>query len=65
MSNPILLGGLVVGGAVAAWRIMRERGRIRQMVDKLKRESVSQESEKIVQLERDPDTGVFTPRKKH
>lgn len=65
MTNPILIGGLVVGGAVAAWRIMRERGRVRQMVDKLKRDSVTQESEKIVRLERDPDTGVFMPRKKH
>jgi len=63
MANPILIGGLVIGGAIAAWRILRERGRIRRMVDKLKRDSVAQDTGKVVRLERDPDTGIFSPRK--
>jgi hypothetical protein len=65
MTNPILIGGLMVGGAVTAWRLIRERGRIHRMVDKLQRDAATEDRSKIVRLERDPDTGVYAPRKDH
>ena len=61
MANPFLIGGLAIGGAWAAWRLVRERGRIRRMIQKLAKETAVSESAEIVRLERDPDTGVFTP----
>lgn len=63
MANPLIIGGLVMGGAIAAWRLMRERGRIQRMFDKLKRESHISDSPRVIPLERDPRTGVYTPRK--
>jgi hypothetical protein len=62
MGNPIVIG-LVMGGAFAGWRFMRERGRIRHMLRKLARESVVSEEPDVVRLERDPKTGIYAPRK--
>ncbi|WP_436642958.1 hypothetical protein [Microbaculum sp. FT89] len=64
MANPLLIGGLVMGGAVAAWRLMREHGRGRSMFAKLLREPAEREPGEIVHLERDPATGVYRPQKK-
>jgi hypothetical protein len=64
MSNPILIGGLMLGGAFAGWRVMRERGRIRRMFEKLARESASSQSGEVIRLERDPETGIYGPSKK-
>jgi len=62
MANPIVIG-LMMGGAVAGWRLMRERGRVRRMLDKLARESAVSDEPGVVRLERDPKTGVYAPRK--
>jgi len=52
MPNPILIGGLMIGGAFAGWRVMRERGRIRRMFEKLSKESANPPSGEIIRLER-------------
>jgi hypothetical protein len=64
MPNPLIIGGLVMGG-VAAWRVVRERGRVRRMMAKLARDSEARDGDGnvVVRLERDPDTGVYTLRK--
>jgi hypothetical protein len=64
MPHPLIVGGLVMGGAVAAWRLMRERGRMRGVFRKLMRESADDDPGNVVRLERDPSTGVYAPRKK-
>jgi|GEM_PF-2356852 len=64
MPHPLIVGGLVMGGAWAAWRMIRERGRMRGVFAKLLRESADRESRNVVRLERDPQTGVYTPHRK-
>ncbi|MEJ8571714.1 hypothetical protein [Microbaculum marinum] len=63
MTNPILIGGLMIGGAFAGWRMMRERGRVRRMFEKLSRESAKAPTGDVVRLERDPETGIYGPAK--
>ena len=64
MPNPILIGGLMIGGAVAGWRVMRERGRIRRMFEKLSNDTSNPTPGDVIRLERDPDTGIYGPAKK-
>ncbi len=63
MPHPLILGGFEMGG-VAAWRLVREPGRLRGVFTKLMRESAEKDASKVVRLERDPLTGVYAPRKK-
>lgn len=61
MANPVIIGGLIVGGALAAWRVVREQQRRRRLLERLAREADSKAP--VIALERDPVTGVFRPRR--
>lgn len=61
MPNPVIIGGLIVGGALAAWRVVRERQRRRRLLERLAVETEADAP--VVALERDPVSGVFRPRR--
>ncbi len=52
-----------MGGAMAAWRLMRESRRRRGMFDRLLGEAAADDPRKVIRLERDPETGVYAPRR--
>lgn len=61
MANPLLIGGLVVGGTLAAWQLARRHHRrLRTMIERitLPRQDGSGQP---VRLEQDPVTGVYRP----
>lgn len=63
MPHPLIIGGLIVGGAYAAWRLVSERSRMRRLMRRLVRETGDPDDRPAVPLERDPDSGVFRPRR--
>ncbi len=61
MANPLIIGGLVIGGAVAAWRIVRrERARLRSIAEKIALAGERRQPAPV-RLEKDPETGVYRP----
>lgn len=61
MANPLLVGGLVVAGALAAWRLARRyRGRLRAVVGSITLPRHA-ETGRPVPLEQDPATGIYRP----
>ncbi len=61
MANPILIGGLIVGGGVAAWRLARRhRKTLRAIAERFNPPRRKAPAEPI-RLEPDPTTGVYRP----
>lgn len=65
MPHPLLIGGLVLGGGLALWRIAsRERHRLRHMIGRLatQQQGAASDGEEVpIPLERDPATGIYRP----
>ena len=62
MANPLLIGGLVIGGTMAAWRLTRNhRRRLRAMLESLAHAEAEAEPERPIPLKRDPATGIYRP----
>lgn len=61
MPNPLLIGGLLVGGTLAAWRLARRhQRRLRTIVERI---TLPKEDghDRPVPLEQDPATGIYRP----
>lgn len=61
MANPLLIGGLAVAGAVAAWRLAQHtRRRLRTVVERITLPR-NGESDQPIPLEQDAATGIYRP----
>jgi hypothetical protein len=61
VANPLLIGGLVIGGAVAAWRLTRHyRRRLRKLAGQIAMPRHAATG-RPVPLEQDPATGIYRP----
>lgn len=62
MPNPLLIGGLIAGGAYAAWRVARaQRRRLRHIAERFAIRRDGDAPDRPIPLERDPETGIYRP----
>ncbi len=64
MANPLLIGGLVIGGTLAALRLARDnRDTLRKLVKSIRRDESRKDPGPPLPLEQDPATGIYRPAK--
>jgi hypothetical protein len=63
VANPILIGGLVIGGTLAALRLAHDnRDTLRKLLKAIRSGDGRKDSGPPVPLEQDPATGIYRPK---